>query len=176
MWSCPSLPVCVRFGLVDGNGYHRRRSMQRILAAFALSSALALAFIPSPASASDCQPQVQGGWVRLGPAGMPMMAGFGRIENNCATPVTITGASSPAFDSAELHETRIVDSVNRMRHLPELRIAPGDVAVLKPGGLPLMLMRPHAPLAAGSKVVLVFALSGGGELLGEFEVRKPAAL
>src|SRR3546814_3387631 len=80
---------------------------------------------------------------------MPMMAGFGRIENNCATPVTITGASSPAFDSAELHETRIVDSVNRMRHLPELRIAPGDVAVLKPGGMHLMLMRPHAPLKAG---------------------------
>src|SRR3546814_2401224 len=89
MWSCRSLPVDGRFGPVDGNGYHRRMSMHRILAAFALASACALAFIPSPASASDCQPQVQGGWVRLGPAGMPMMAGFGRIENNCATPVTI---------------------------------------------------------------------------------------
>src|SRR3546814_2096716 len=111
MWSCCSLSVPGRFGPVDGNGYHRRMSMHRILAAFAfaLASACALAFIPSPASASDCQPQVQGGWVRLGPAGMPMMAGFGRIENNCATPVTITGASSPAFDSAALHETRIVD-------------------------------------------------------------------
>src|SRR3546814_11860636 len=78
-----------------------------------------------------------------------------RSENNCATPVTITGASSPAFDSAELHETRIVDGVNRMRHLPELRIAPGDAAVLKPGGMHLMLMRPPAPLEAGSKVVSV---------------------
>src|SRR3546814_7762490 len=77
-------------------------SMHRILAAFALASACALAFIPSPASASDCQPQVQGGWVRLGPAGMPMMAGFGRIENHCDAAVTITGASSPAFASVEL--------------------------------------------------------------------------
>src|SRR3546814_5912741 len=102
MWSCCSLSVPGRFGPIDGNGYHRRMSMHRILASFALASACALAFIPSPASASDCQPQVQGGWVRLGPAGMPMMAGFGRIENNCATPVTITGASSPAFDRAEL--------------------------------------------------------------------------
>jgi len=148
----------------------------RILATLALASACAMALLPSPAPARDCQPQVRDGWVRLGPAGMPMMAGFGRIENPCAKPVTITGASSPAFDSAELHETRIVDGVNRMRHLPELRIAPDDAAVLKPGGMHLMLMRPHAPLKAGSKVVVVFELSDGGELLGEFEVRKPNAL
>ena len=150
--------------------------MHRILATLALASACALVFTSSPASARDCQPQVRDGWVRLGPAGMPMMAGFGRIQNDCAAPVTITGASSPAFDSADLHETRIVDGVNRMRHLPELRIAPGDAAVLEPGGKHLMLMRPHAPLEAGSKVVVVFELSGGGELPGEFEVRRPDAL
>src|SRR3546814_20840726 len=107
---------------------------------------------------------------------MPMMAGFGRIENNCATPVTITGASSPAFDSAELHETRIVDGVNRMRHLPELRIAPGDAAVLKPGGQPLMLLRPHAPLKPRRKAVIVFELSAGGALPGGVKVRKPDRL
>jgi copper(I)-binding protein len=150
-------------------------SMHRILAALALASACMLAFLPS-ASARECQPQVRDGWVRLGPAGMPMMAGFGRIENSCATPVTITGASSPAFGSAELHETRIVEGVNRMRHLPELRIAPDAVAVLKPGGMHLMLMQPHAPLKAGSRVVVSFRLADGGELLGEFEVRKPDAL
>src|SRR3546814_21177238 len=83
MWSCCSLSVPGRFGPVDGNGYHRRMSMHRILAAFAfaLASACALAFIPSPASAIDCQPQVQGGRVRLGPAGMPMMAGLVPIEH-----------------------------------------------------------------------------------------------
>lgn len=150
--------------------------MHRILATLAFASACALTFIPAPAFAQDCQPQVRDGWVRLGPAAMPMMAGFGRIQNDCAAPVTITGTSSPAFGSAELHETRIVDGVNRMRHLPELRIAPGDAAVLKPGGMHLMLMRPHAPLKAGSRVVVVFELSGGGELVGEFEVRKPDAL
>ncbi|WP_242112122.1 copper chaperone PCu(A)C [Luteimonas aquatica] len=140
--------------------------------AFCLLSAGAFA----PAFARDCQPQLREGWVRLGPAGMPMMAGFGRIENRCKAPVTITGASSPAFGSVELHETRLVDGVNRMRAVPELRIAPDDAAVLKPGGLHLMLMRPHAPLQAGSKVVVQFELAGGGTLLGEFEVRKPNAL
>src|SRR3546814_21182744 len=107
MWSCCSLSVPGRFGPVDGNGYHRRMSMHRILAAFAfaLASACALAFIQSPASASDCQPQVQGGWVRLGPAGMPMMGGFGRIENTCATPVTNPGPRHPPFHNPQLNET-----------------------------------------------------------------------
>jgi len=150
-------------------------STLRILLVCLLASVCTTA-AAAPPPADGCRPQVREGWVRLGPAGMPMMAGFGRIENACAAPVTITGASSPAFASVELHETRLVDGVNRMRHLPELRIAPGDAAVLKPGGMHLMLMQPHAPLKAGSRVVVSFELSGGGELLGEFEVRKPDAL
>jgi copper(I)-binding protein len=140
---------------------------------FALACVLTLA---SPAFARECQPVVRDGWVRLGPAGMPMMAGFGRIENHCPTPVTVTGASSPAFGSAQLHETKIVDGVNRMRAVPELRIAPDGVAVLKPGGLHLMLMEPRAPLKVGSRVAVSFTLSGGGTLLGEFEVRKADAM
>ncbi|HZW19505.1 MAG TPA: copper chaperone PCu(A)C [Luteimonas sp.] len=150
-------------------------STLRILLACLLASAGTVA-AAAPPPAEGCRPQVREGWVRLGPAGMPMMAGFGRIENTCATPVAITGASSAAFGSVELHETRLVDGVNRMRHLSELRIAPGDSAVLKPGGMHLMLMQPHAQLKAGSRVVVSFELSGGGELLGEFEVRKPNAL
>jgi len=150
-------------------------SMHRILLACLLASTSAIAAAAPPA-ADDCRPQVRDAWVRLGPAGMPMMAGFGRIENACATPVTITGASSVAFGSVELHETRLIDGVNRMRHLSELRIAPGDSAVFKPGGMHLMLMQPHAQLEAGSRVAVSFELSGGGELLGEFEVRKPGAL
>jgi copper(I)-binding protein len=60
-----------------------------------------------------------------------------------------------------------------MRALPELRVAPDSVATLKPGGMHLMLMQPRAPLKAGSKVVVEFALADGGTLRGDFVVRKP---
>ena len=103
---------------------------------------------------------------------MPMMAGFGRIENRCTTPVVIVGVSSPAFGDTSLHETRIVDGVSRMRALPELRIAPDSVAILKPGGLHLMFMQPRAPLKPGSRIVVEFALQDGGILRGEFEARR----
>lgn len=134
---------------------------------------LPLLFIAMPACARECAPQVREGWLRLPPGKMPMLAGFGRIENRCPTPVTIIGVSSPAFADTSLHETRIVDGVSRMRALPELRLAPGDAVVLKPGGLHLMLMQPNAALKPGSKVVVEFELKDGGTLRGEFVVRKP---
>ena len=128
----------------------------------------------SAASAAECTAKVTDGWVRMPPAAMPMMAGFGRIENPCAKPVTIIGGSSAAFGEVELHETRVVEGVSRMRAVPELRIAPDGSAQLKPGGLHLMLMQPHKPLKEGSRVAVEFALKDGGSLFGEFEVRKAA--
>jgi len=146
----------------------RRACFALVLAASAVAPACAK-------GKADCVPIVREGWIRLVPGGMPMHAGFGRIENKCAMPATIVGARSPAYGSAELHETKIVDGVNRMRAVPELRIASDDAAVLKPGGLHLMLMDPHAPLKAGSKVVIEFPLQDGRVVRGEFDVRAPDA-
>lgn len=127
------------------------------------------------AAARDaCAPKMHEGWVRLGPTAMPMMAGFGRIANPCPAPVVIVSASSPAFGEVSLHETRNVDGVNRMRAIEQLRIVPDGEAVFKPGGMHLMLMQPRASLKEGSKVVVVFKLQDGRELLSELVVRKPA--
>lgn len=139
-----------------------------LLRAVALSLCIAAAL---PAGASECMPQVREGWVRLAPVNMPMMAGYGRIENTCAQPVEIVGVSSPAFGDVSLHETRVVDGVSRMHALPELRIASGDTATLAPGGLHLMLMQPRMPLQAGDKVAVDFALKDGRVLHGELDVR-----
>ena len=113
------------------------------------------------------------GWVRLLPVAMPMTAGFGRIENRCPTPVTIVGASSPAFEDVSLHETRVVDGVSRMRAVPELVVPADGSMTLEPGGLHLMLMQPRAALQAGSTIEIVFELKGGGTLRGELVARAP---
>ncbi|TWI04871.1 hypothetical protein IP90_01012 [Luteimonas cucumeris] len=134
-----------------------------------------LAALCGPVAARDCAPQVRDAWIRLVPGGMPMHAGFGRIENRCPDPVSVVSASSPAYGSVELHETRVVDGVSRMRAVPELRIAADGTATLQPGGLHLMLMQPHAALKAGDKVTLAFTLADGRKLPAEFEVRNPAA-
>ena len=149
-----------------GGGYHRRMDIRPAL--------LLLLCLPLAACARDCAPQVKDGWVRLMPGNMPMQAGFGRIDNPCPMPATIVSASSPAYGSVELHESKVVDGINRMREIPELRIAPDGAAVLQPGGLHLMLMQPKATLQPGSRVAIVFKLKDGRELIGEFEARKPA--
>jgi copper(I)-binding protein len=137
--------------------------------------ALLLLCLPvSACAARDCAPQVKDGWIRLMPGGMAMQAGFGRIDNACPTPATIVGASSPAYGSVELHESKVVDGINRMRAVPELRIVPDGAVVLQPGGLHLMLMQPRTTLKEGSRVAIEFKLKDGRTLLGEFEARKPA--
>jgi periplasmic copper chaperone A len=147
--------------------------------AYRLAAVVVLALVLSvPVAARDCRPQVREGWVRVPPGGMSTkststMAGFGRIVNHCSTPATILSARSPSFASVELHETRVIDGVSKMRPVPTLRIAPDGAAILRPGGMHLMLMRPGSALKAGSRVVVEFELGGGGTLLGEFEVRKP---
>lgn len=142
----------------------------RLLASVAI--AFSLAVWAAPAQARECKPKLHEGWVRLPPGKMPMAAGFGRIVNPCPMPATIVRASSPSFGSVELHETKTVDGVSRMRHLPELRLSPDGSATLKPGGMHLMLMQPRVPLQPGSRIVVEFELKGGGKLLGEFEVRR----
>jgi copper(I)-binding protein len=140
-----------------------------------LAAAALLVALNANAADRDCTPHVRDGWLRLPPMQMPMLAGFGRIENDCAMPATIVSAKSPAFGSVELHETRIVDGVSRMRAVPELRLAPHGAATMKPGAMHLMLMQPRAPLQAGSRVAVEFILADGRKVLGEFEVRKPDA-
>lgn len=137
---------------------------------FALGCILAAPVVAR--SKAVCAPQIQQGWIRLLPGGMPMHAGFGRIDNACAQPVTIVEVKSVSYGDVELHESRNVEGVNRMRQLKELRIAPKGAAVLKPGGMHLMLMNPVKPVKPGTRIAIVFTLSDGREMLGEFIARK----
>ena len=120
-----------------------------------------------------CAPVVRDGWIRLVPGGMPMHAGFGRIENACKAAATITGAKSASYASVELHETKLVDGVSRMRAVPALPIAAGASAEFKPGGLHMMLMDPTSPLKGGETVTIDFKLQDGRVLRGVFAVRNP---
>lgn len=141
-----------------------------------LVAGLLCAVAALPLQAADCLPVIESGWVRKPPTDMPMMAGFAEIRNPCAAPVSIVGASSPAFAAVELHETRRVDGVSRMRHVASLVVPAQGQVTLAPGGLHLMLMRPTGALALGETVSLELELADGRKLGGAFEVRAPNAL
>jgi copper(I)-binding protein len=136
---------------------------------------LAAAFAAAPAFAADCLPKVEGAWIRMPPAGLPMMAGYARISNPCKAPLAIVGAHSAAFADTSLHETRIENGMSRMRATRALRLAPGGSAVLEPGGFHLMLMNPAKPLHAGDRVAIEFTLQDGRRFSAPFEARPIAS-
>lgn len=102
---------------------------------------------------------------------MPMLAGFGRIENRCEVPITIVRVESDAFGDVSLHETRIVDGMSRMRPVPALEVLADGEAVLQPGGLHLMLMQPTSELKPGDSATVRFVLQDGRSIEGRFEIR-----
>lgn len=139
-----------------------------------LRFALCILFLLAPAAqAKECLPEVRDGWIRLLPGGMPMHAGFGHIVNACRQPVAIVGARSDAYAEVELHETRVVEGVSRMRPVPRLALAARDGAELRPGGLHLMLMRPASRIEPGQRIVIEFRLADGRRIRGEFVARTP---
>ena len=134
--------------------------------------ALAALLLSAAGCTGDCAPRVVDGWIRSGPPAMPMHAGFGRIENGCAAPLAITGASSDAFDRVSLHRTTLdARGTSRMRAVPALVVPANDTATLAPGGLHLMLEGARQPLEPGQRIPIAFSLRDGGILRGEFEVR-----
>ncbi|PJK11136.1 hypothetical protein CO614_01495 [Lysobacteraceae bacterium NML120232] len=144
----------------------------------ALSILLAASFPASAkqrvqAAGGDCQMRIADGWVRLLPGGMPMHAGFARIENPCGKAVEIVAATSPVYAEVELHETRREAGVSRMRQIHALPVSAHGQTRLQPGGLHLMLMRPQREIRPGEPVVIRFKLADGREVSGQFEARQP---
>lgn len=136
--------------------------------------AMQAASAATPVPATPACLSLEDGWIRMPPAPRPMLAGFGRIENGCATEQALVAVRSPRFGEVSLHETRLVDGVSRMREIERLPLAAGAGAVLQPGGLHLMLMQPDAALAEGERVPLVLVLEGGREIPATLTVRKAA--
>ncbi|WP_340569047.1 copper chaperone PCu(A)C [Stenotrophomonas sp. G106K1] len=137
-----------------------------------------LVLCAAAASASAAETKcvtVEQGWVRLLPnPKMAMTAGYAVIRNGCASAVVITGARSATFGDVSLHETTIVDGVSRMREVRRLPLAPGARAVLKPGGLHLMLMDGYRTLEEGQPVWLQLQLEDGTEVSTALIARKAA--
>jgi len=126
-------------------------------------SMLALCLFMAIAGTTQAGPtmDVTGGWVREAPPTSRVLAGYMQINNLTEHDLTVTGISSPDFDSAELHRTVVEDGVARMLPVPELLIPSGGSVLLEPGGLHLMLFDPIRQLHEGDSVTLVLHRSDG---------------
>ena len=131
-----------------------------------------LLLLPLSASASDIL--VKDPWIRAAPPGARMLAAYAVFENTGGSPRTLTGASSERFGLVEIHRTVQVDGVARMREVDAVEIPAGGEAVLEPGGLHLMLMRPVSDVTEGETIAFELHFDQGETQRVDFVVRPRA--
>ncbi len=126
----------------------------------ALTLVLALAF-PVALAAQEPVPhrhpvQLLDAWVRAQPSAAGMSVLYGTLVNEDARAWAIDRVMCERVRRPEIHETVMENDMVRMRRVPALRLAPGERAELRPGGLHLMLMGLEAPLQPGEYVYCTF--------------------
>src|SRR5277367_2421126 len=78
-------------------------------------------------------------WMRATP-GTQVAAIYMTVRNPQPRAVNLIGASSPAAESAMIHESSLTGTQASMRPREQLRLAAGETLHFSPGGLHVMLM------------------------------------
>lgn len=108
--------------------------------------------------------EIRDPWIREAPPTARVLAGYLILDNHGETPVIVTGASSPDFESAEIHQTLVEDGMARMLPVEELAIPANEHIALEPGGRHLMLYNPARALRHGDTTVLTIHLEDGSDI------------
>lgn len=136
-----------------------------------LLSLFALLTLSLPALAQE-RLRVEDAWVREAPPTAAVLGAFMHLHNSGDDEVLITGASSPACETVEIHQTVIEGGVARMLPQNSLRLAPGEHIDLAPGGYHLMLINPHQSPRAGDTLEITLEYGEGQHQTVRAEVRQ----
>lgn len=112
-------------------------------------------------------------WVRAAVGGMPTSAAYGLLLNLTAEDDTLIAANTDAADAVELHEM-LMGEGDVMRMSPVeggIPVPAGGTAVLKPGGLHIMLIGLTQALDDGAALNLTLTFENAGEVVIEAPVR-----
>jgi copper(I)-binding protein len=98
------------------------------------------------------------------------------LHNDGSAPVALTGASSPVYGEAMLHESSSTGGMSRMRTIDALPIPAHGTQTLAPGGYHLMLMDAKHPVQPGDTVRVTLKFGDGSTLPVDFIARPASAL
>jgi copper(I)-binding protein len=132
-----------------------------------------------PASAHDYELGslvIQHPWARASIGQAKAGAAYLTIVNHGETADRLIAVSTPAAKHAKPHTHLLEDGVMKMRPVEAIEIAPGDPAVLQPGGLHIMLMGLAAPLETGKPFPMTLVFENAGSVDVEVHVTDPLNL
>jgi len=114
-------------------------------------------------------------WARASLAGVRNGIVYGRLADAGSATVELVSASTPVADHVEFHEHSMTAGVMTMRPLDGIKVEPGQVVTLQPGGIHMMLIDLKRPLAAGQSFPLTLKLADGNSVTIAVSVLGPTA-
>lgn len=111
-------------------------------------------------------------WSRVTPPGVRVGVVYLTLECRGSADRLI-GLETDTADEAEIHEVREVNGRVQMRKVSTLDLVANESVTLAPGGLHVMLIGLHEPLAAGSRHTLTLEFESAGRIAVDVEVRAP---
>ncbi len=86
------------------------------------------------------------------------------IHNKTSSSDRLIGVTSPLAREINIHISSETNGVMRMRSVPQLEIAAGQVVTMQPGGMHLMLTGLRQPLRQGEQLPIVLEFETAGQL------------
>ncbi|MEW6514528.1 MAG: copper chaperone PCu(A)C [Pseudomonadota bacterium] len=149
------------------------RSKPNLILAGLLATAIN-AGIAHAAGAAD-QITVNDAYIRQAPPGAMATGAFMVIRNAGPDEVRVVKAASTVSRFTELHTHLNEGGVMKMRQVKDIPVPPGGEAVLKPGGLHVMLIEMRLSLREGDMVPITLGLDDGSSKVISVPVRNPSS-
>ena len=118
---------------------------------------------------------VQDPYVRLAPPNAAATGAFMVIRNTGDQDVKVVKADNPVSKATELHTHLNEGGVMKMRPVPAIEIKAKGEAVLKPGGLHVMMIDLKAPMKEGDSVPITLTFDDGSSKQVDARVVKATA-
>jgi len=125
-----------------------------------------------PAHAQLPMVSIASPWIRFINPTTPA-AGYFTVTNAGASPVVITGASSPDCGSLMLHQSRNANGVEQMEMVSSVTVPAHGSVKFAPGGYHLMCVSPSANIAPGRTVPVTLTFADHRTVTKPFIVRGP---
>ena len=126
-----------------------------------------------PAGAAD-NVSVQDPNVRLTPPSAPATGAFMVIRNASDKDVRVVKADNPVSKATELHTYVNEGGVMKMRPIPAIEIKAKGEAVLKPGGLHVMMIDLKVPMKEGDTVPITLTFDDGSSKQVDARMVRPS--
>lgn len=151
--------------------------MNRLTHSFAIPLFSMCALLSAPAFAAGVADAITvvDPYVRQAPPGAMATGAFMVIRNTGAKDVKLVRADNPASKLTELHTHINEGGVMKMRPVKDIPVKAKGEAVLKPGGLHVMLIDMKAPMKEGDMIPITLTFDDGSSKKVDVPVKKPTA-